>query len=195
MGSHVFSFFRVRDICVQAEAAQQRRTDCGRVGSKIKFHLPFRSGSVRFLPSRSFLACVLSGITVFHFARARAYSLTVQNDKVTPLDLLLEFLPLPIFAQMALHTNASINSYLESASLKAWREQQTRNWREVTLADMVQFHGLHVGMTAVKVPNWKLYWSTEDRIALPSFASTMNRLRYELIRSNLTLVDRLFSLQ
>jgi hypothetical protein len=113
-----------------------------------------------------------------------------QIGLLTELDVLLLFFPMRLFELIATNTDMSIDIHLASAEISESRKKQTKNWSGVVLSDIVRFFGIHIAMTAVKVPSWKLYWSTKKGIALPNMADTMVRLRYELIRNWLTVVAR-----
>jgi hypothetical protein len=115
---------------------------------------------------------------------------TMQHQLISPLDLVLMFFPLALFDEMAQHTNDNITAALSEDKVSKSMKQGTRKWESVVLKDMVQFFGLHVGMTAIKLPNWKSYWSSQVKIGQPQFKRTMSRLRYLLIRGNLAATNR-----
>jgi hypothetical protein len=75
-------------------------------------------------------------------------------DEESPLEHLLRFYPMPTWQSLVAGTNMRFQ--LKSQLLPVGTK---RKWKNVTLSEMMIWHAIVIGMTLVKLPNYRLYWT------------------------------------
>ena len=100
-----------------------------------------------------------------------------------PYDFFARLFPDELFQLMAVETNR----YAEQK--QAAKGRRDKYWKDVTAADMKVFLSINVLMGIHPLPEYAMYWSTDDRLRVPGIADLMGKTRYEKINQYFHLVD------
>jgi hypothetical protein len=105
---------------------------------------------------------------------------------MTPLDCLLMFFPLGLFARIANWTNKKYAQRCKETNPKtgkpAVNRQTQSGWKRVTLNHIVRMFGIGVLMTCIQLPQYRMYWNPEVCSVPITAVSGIGLTRYENLR-------------
>lgn len=82
--------------------------------------------------------------------------------------------------------SAVISKIIEQTNIYA-EQKGSKNWTDLTSKELKAFIGCHIIMGIHKLPNLKLYWSSDPLLRVDAIADTMTSKRFEKIMQNIHL--------
>lgn len=108
-----------------------------------------------------------------------------DGDKLSPLGALLLFIPTSFWRVMVIETNR----YAEQQA--AGQGTGCRGWTDVTVGEMMVWHGLCMAMSMHPLPSLSLYWrkGIVGAVRYPNFGRFMTLKRFEQIKRFFHMAD------
>ncbi|KAL8576039.1 hypothetical protein ACOMHN_052057 [Nucella lapillus] len=94
-----------------------------------------------------------------------------------PIDYFIKVMPEELFQQMAVETNRYAD------------QRNARSFTRTTSEEMRAFLAIHLYMGVIKLPSYRLYWSTREDLHQRSITKVMSKNRYEELVVNFHLND------
>ena len=122
-------------------------------------------------------------VSPFTLAHGPTETLGLDSE---PVEYFYQLIPEAFFDTLAEQTNLYASQKQESRRAKGLRDLK---WTDCSADEMKAYLAIHIFMGIVKLPNYRLYWSSDCDFNQSFVSNLMPRNRYEQLASNFHLND------